>query len=573
MKTFLVSIEKNLNTLSTLKYSKEIQHFEDENLLILFTGDNTLLGDELALKYQNQGMAFLKDLDHSFSLFIHDKLNNQLFIAKDKTGIEPLYFCDDKHHIIVGTHLKAFKELEAFTPIINPSSIGEYMQFGSILQPNTIFKDCYKVCAGEYVCFDLNKHSYTTSKYWELEACYDDEKMQKSETDILKESHTLLQQSVEEASKNTNFGLSLSGGYDSSTLVAIAQAQSDKKLDTFTIGFHCDEIDEAPHAKAIAKHLGTNHHEHYCTAQDALKLIPKMCEVYDEPFADYASSPTMITAQLLKEHHLSSIISGDGGDEVFATAEDVHLFEKIDNTPMLLKQLLAQPLALLPIDKIPYLKNHNNLAKKIEKLQQILRAKNISKMVEARNTLFLEKELETQIKAYTKPLQNGFDMLNFRGSVQAVDEIIGSYFKTTMADGELIKSYSAMNHLDIKLHTPFLNPTLIKYMAQVPSSIKIKDGIKKYLLKEIAYQYIPKELIERPKAGFAIPFDAWMKNELKEVLYEQINKKRLDKDNIFYTSSIIDIRDQFYAGNNAYKYKLWRIFIFQLWYENFQKNN
>ncbi len=573
MKTFLASIESDLNTISILKHSKEIQHFENENMLILFTGQNSLLVNDIAQQYQNREMHFLKELNSSFSLLLYDKLRNKLFIAKDKVGIEPLYFYSLENLIIVGTHLKDFKKVASFTPTINPSSIGEYMQFGSILQPHTIFKDCYKVCAGEYVCFDVDNNTYTSTKYWELEACYDDEKMQKSEAEILKETHTILQESVEKATKNSNFGLSLSGGYDSSTLVAIAQSQSEKKIDTFTIGFHCHEIDEAPHAKAISKHLGTTHHEYYFTAQDALDLIPKMCDVYDEPFADYASSPTMITAQLLKELNLTNIISGDGGDEVFATAEDVHLFEKIKKTPTLLKQLVAQPLSYLPIDKMPYLKNHKNLAKKIEKLQQILQAKNIPKMIEARNTLFLEEELKTQIKDYTKPLKNSFDILNFRGSAQAVDEIIGTYFKTTMADGELIKSYSAMNNLDINLLTPFLNPTLINYMAQVPSSIKIKNGVKKYLLKELAYQYIPKELIERPKAGFSIPFASWMKNELKEILYKQINKKRLDKDNIFYTSYILSIRDQFYLGNDAYKYKLWRIFIFQLWYENFQKNN
>jgi asparagine synthase (glutamine-hydrolysing) len=138
-----------------------------------------------------------------------------------------------------------------------------------------------------------------------------------------------------------------------------------------------------------------------------------------------------------------------------------------------------------------------------------------------------------------------------------------------MADGELVKSYSSMNHENIRLSTPYLNSKLIDYMAKVPSDIKVKNGIKKHILKEIAYQYIPKELIERPKCGFDIPFSTWMRNELKDILYSQINKKRLDKDKLFYTSTILTIRDKFYAGNDAYKYKLWRIFIFQLWYENF----
>ena len=141
-----------------------------------------------------------------------------------------------------------------------------------------------------------------------------------------------------------------------------------------------------------------------------------------------------------------------------------------------------------------------------------------------------------------------------------------------MADGELMKSYASMNYENIRLSAPFLDIELIEYMARVPSEIKIKNNIKKYLLKEIAHQYIPTELINRPKSGFAVPFSLWMKGILKDILYEQINEKRLDKDNIFYTSSILKIRDQFYAGNDIYQYKLWRIFIFQLWYENFTNN-
>ena len=198
---------------------------------------------------------------------------------------------------------------------------------------------------------------------------------------------------------------------------------------------------------------------------------------------------------------------------------------------------------------------------------QILSAKDIPQMILARNTLFLEQELKSQIKEYVQPISTSFDEIEFNGYSECVDQIIGTYFKTSMIDGELVKSYSAMNSNDIRLSVPFLESGLIDYMAQIPSSIKIKDGIKKYILKEISYKYIPKELIERPKCGFDIPFSSWMKNELKDILFAQVNEERLTKDNIFYTSSILNIRDQFYAGNDIYKYKLWRIFIFQLWYE------
>jgi len=581
MQNFLASIDYQEKQLSLIKNSSNIEVLNNEKLYLLFNG--TLLNrssldsqlnsrDEttlLAQAYQKWGINFLKKLEGTFSLFIYDKQKEQLFLAKDKIGVQPLYFTQTPTSIVWGTHLRAFNKLKSIELTIEPNALANYMQFGFVLQPNTIFKNCYKVESGSYICFNLNNKVSKTVKYWDLESCYKDEKSIKTENEIIQDAHQLLEQSIEENTKNSTYGLSLSGGYDSSTLVAICQSQSSKKVDTFTIGFHENEINEAPYAKAIAKHLGTSHHEHYFTAKDALELIPKMASVYDEPFADHASSPTMLTSQLLKEHYIENLIAGDGGDEVFATAEDVHTFERLKNTPYLLKQLIARPLSHLPIEKIPYLKDYNNLPKKYNKLMQILLAKNIPQMIRIRNTLFLEKELHQHIKGYTTPIQTSFEAINFQGSAECVDEIIGTYFKTTMIDGELVKSYSAMNHKNIRLSTPYLNTKLIDYMAKVPSSIKIKNGIKKHILKEISYQYIPKELIERPKCGFDIPFGSWMKNKLKDILYFQINKKRLDKDNIFYTSSILNIRDQFYAGNDAYKYKLWRIFIFQLWYEAF----
>ena len=570
----LAFIDKQSKELKINKEYSSITPYQDTHLQVLFNGhllNNKTLNDiEFIIQsYQQKGIAFLKYLEGNFSLAIYDKIEEKLFIAKDKVGVQPLYFTYVNTNFIFGTRLRDFSAIEDVELTVNPNALANYLQFGFVLQPNTIFKHCHKVNAGEYIVFNLKTAIYQRHTYWKLEACYSKQKSKLDETNILQDAHKLLNSSIENNTKKSHYGVSLSGGYDSSTLAAIAQAQSSQKIDTFTIGFYDDAINEAPYAKEIAKHIGSNHHEHYFTAKDAVNLIPKMCIVYDEPFADYASSPTMITAQLLKENNIENLIAGDGGDEVFATAADLYTFERLKNTPYLIKQLFAKPLNYLPVDKVPYLKNYKNLPKKYNKLMQILLAKNIPQMIKTRNTLFVEKEFNHLILNYTQPINTSFDSIDFQGSSECVDEIIGTYFKTTMADGELVKSYSAMNHENIRLSTPYLNSELIEYMTMIPSDIKVKNGIKKYLLKEVAYQYIPKELIERPKCGFDIPFSSWMRNELKDILYSQINKKRLGKDKLFYTSNILTIRDQFYAGNDAYKYKLWRIFIFQLWYENF----
>ncbi len=532
--------------------------------------DNSISDIELmAESYKRWGLEFIKIIEGSFAIILYDKNREILVLLKDKIGKIPINYYESDNKIIFTSSVQRFKEVSTFVHSINPQSLASYLQFGAILQPNTILTNCYKVKAGEYIEFNLLKKESKEHRYWRLEECYSNPKRDELETSIINNAHQLLRESVDKSYlTDKRVALSLSGGYDSSTLASILQEQ--REIDTFTIGFNQESINEAKEAKAIAKHLGTKHHEYYFRAKDALEIIPKLSQIYDEPFAEYGATPTLLTAQLISQEGIDDIVVGDGGDEVFATADDVSFFHRIDTIPQHRRERLCSLLKRIPINKIPYLEKKYNLPTKCSKIFNIISSKNIPKMVEAKNILFREDELHLIIQNYTNPILTTFDDINFDGHHETVDEIIGTYFKTTMTDGELVKSYRAMNNYNISLHTPFLDEQLISYMATIPSSIKIKDGIKKYILKEIAHQYIPKALLDRPKRGFDIPFSSWMRNELKELVYSQINEKRLNEDKIFYTSFIINIRDSFYQGNDSYKYKLWRLFLFQLWYENFK---
>jgi len=524
----------------------------------------------LEASYRKWGVEFIKKVEGSFILIIFDKRRKNLILIKDKVGKIPLNYYQSNNIIIFGNRITQFQKLPIFTSLINPQSLASYLQFGSILQPNTILKGCYKIKSGNFRNFNLIEKKSKEESYWRLEECYKEPKVLSLESVVIEKAHQLLKKSIEKVpiDKNTSIALSLSGGYDSSTITALLQERHPKKLHTFTIGFKEESINEAVDAKKIAKHIGTEHHEHYFTGKDALDTIPTLSKIYDEPFAEYAGTPTVLTAQLVKQNGIENIFVGDGGDEVFATADDTAFFQKIHSIPYGIRKSLIYPLEKLPLQKITYLNNIHNFATKYKKFLEILSSKNIPKTVEARNILFREDELQLLVREYTTPISTTFDKIEFNGYQETVDEIIGTYFKTTMTDGELVKSYGAMKSQNISLYTPFLDEKLIAYMATVPSSIKIKDGIKKYILKEIAHQYIPKSLLDRPKSGFDIPFSQWMREELKELVYAQINEQRLNKDKIFYTINIIKIRDSFYQGNDSFKYKLWRIFIFQLWYEN-----
>jgi len=546
-----------------------------ENIIIQFNGSLLNQKDSNYLEvlkelYCEFGIDFVKQLEGNFSLSIYDKEKEKLFIVKDKVGTSPLYYHQSDKLIVVGNSLKKFKEVDLLSLTINPNALANYMQFGFVIQPSSIFNECTKLESGTYMIFDLQRRESHKHNYWSLESCYKTPKIESDEKEIVSTAHRLLYESISQNMLNKNCAFSLSGGYDSSTLAAIAQSQNEQKVKTFTIGFEQSAINEAPDAKKIAAHIGSEHNEYYCTAEDAFNLIPKIATFYDEPFSDHAATPTLLTAQLLNEQGISRLIAGDGGDEVFATADKVQLFDRIERSPKFLRNMLINSVGKLRLETIPYLKNYNNFPQKYHKFFEILAAKNISKMIQMKSSIFFEEELKYHIKGYENIGITSFDKIDFNGYEESVDELIGTYFKTSMIDGELVKSYTAMQAYNISLSTPFLNTKLIEFMAKVPSSIKIKNDIRKYILKEITYNYLPKSLMERPKSGFYIPFSEWMRDDLKEMLYGQINEKRLKDDNLFNVEPILTIRDQFYAGNDALKYKLWRIFIFQLWYENFK---
>ena len=578
---------KNYNIFLSYTKDKESNFLNSEENLLLLNGrvSNRLflmselnisnqsieMMDLLSHAYSVWGKRLINYLEGDFSLTIFDKKNEYLVLNKNKIGIIPLNYYHSKELIIFGSRISDFKNAPNYTPEISMDSLANYLQFGSIIQPNSILKDCYKVKSGTSSNFDLRKKEHFDTTHWSLESEYNNKKLLLNESTIISEAESLLISAILKSEiSNKTVALTLSGGYDSSTIAALLKNKSDHTLETYTIGFEDEKINEAPYAKAIAAHLGIKHHEHYFTAKDVINIVPKLSEIYDEPFSDHAAAPTLLSTEMIKAEGIENLFIGDGGDEVFATADDVHFFNRIISLPYVVRKALITPFKKIDMEAIPYLREINNFPTKYDKLLSILSAKNIPQMTKSKNRLFREKELQALIKGYQKPLPTTFDEINFNGHNETVDEIIGVYFKTTMTDGELVKSYTAANHNNLSLHTPFLDNELISYMAQVPSSIKIKEGIKKYILKEIAHTYIPKALLDRPKSGFTVYYDSWMRKELKELVYAQINEERLKKDNIFDCYAIIKIRDNFYNGNNNYKTKLWRIFLFQLWYENFK---
>ncbi len=539
--------------------------FLKERLSLQEEVDDAML---IMIAYHHWGIQLLEKLDGIFAFALYDHKIQTLFLAKDRMSIEPLFYYHDKHAFCFGSSLRTLSQLEPFFKKLNNTALSNYFTYGYIMQPNTIYQNCYKVKSGHYLIFNINNNNIKEEKYWDLGACYDKPKPRLSESDCKAKAHTLLEKSIQKRLLNSkNYATSLSGGYDSSTLAAILQANSPKKIKTFTIGFEDEKINEAPEAKKIAQHLGTEHHEHYFSAADALHIVPKLSEVYDEPFYDNGSIPTTLLTALAKEEGIDTIFAGDGGDEVFATADDIERFDHILALPQPLRDGIYRLLNLFNPSTFPYIKEYKNFPTKYYKFIHILKAHNIPQMVKVKMTLFHPNEINALLQNADTIFPTVFDDIYFGKYAQSVDKIIGSYFKTFMTDGELIKSTQAFSYHDITIREPYLDRDLIDFMAQVPGDIKIKNGIKKNLLKQIAHDYIPSSLLDRPKKGFSVPFSHWMRHELKPLLMETLSEENLKIDGILNPTYVIHLRNSFLNGKEEYKYKLWSILLYQLWYE------
>jgi asparagine synthase (glutamine-hydrolysing) len=522
----------------------------------------------IMIAYLTWGIKLLTHLDGIFSFALLDTKKALLFLAKDRVSVKPLYYYHDNQTLLFGSSLKALSKFSFFKKELDFAALSNYFTYGYIMQPNTIFENCKKVKSGHFICYEIDKQHIYEERYWDLGESYDSPKLDRSEHEFQEEAERLLIQSIQKRMHHAGeYAASLSGGYDSSTIAALLQQNSHKKIKTFTIGFEDESINEAPDAKKIAHHIGSEHIEHYFSAKDALNIIPMLSEVYDEPFYDNGSIPTTLLASIAKSHQIETIFAGDGGDEVFATADDIDRFEHILSIPQPLRNGLFKLLDTLNPATLPYLKESKNIPTKYYKFTHILKAASIPQMVQVKMTLFHPFEINQLLSNRASNYPSTFDNIYFGPYAESVDKVIGSYFKSFMTDGELIKTTQAFSSQNIAIREPYLDIDLINYMAKVPANIKIKGGVKKNLLKKIAHKHIKKELLDRPKKGFSVPFSHWMKHDLHPLLMETLNEENLKKDGILNPQYVINLRNNFLNGKEEYKYKLWSILLYQLWYE------
>jgi len=559
-------------------YNGEVYNFKEVRVELerLGYGFHSQSDTEVILKaYHCWGLEALKKFNGMFALALFDKRKNILTLIRDRAGVKPLYWYFKEGLFLFASELKSFHEHPSFKKEINPDVLALYLQYGYIPQPYSIFKSTQQLKAGHLLELNLETKEVSTTQYWSASTWYKKPKLILSDKEAIDTTEEILKKSFEyRMISDVPVGVFLSGGYDSSLVTALLQSDRDEKINTFTIGFEEDGYDESPHARAVAKHLGTEHTEYYCSHNDALEIIPKLATIYDEPFGDDSVIPTVLVSQLAREKVTVSL-SADGGDEIFGGYDEYQNVLKMQNifqkTPKRLRNGFASLMGLLPPNKIPFHRGIYNFETRYEKIQNLLHANNTAEMLKYRSELFTASQLEELLAFKPNNLKTAFD--------QDVSKIEDSLSQMLLVDYEMYMSNNILTKVDratmsvgLEGREPFLDKNIIEFASQLPSHFKYRDGEQKWILKQITHKYLPKEMMNRPKMGFSPPVKEWFRDELKSYFLHYLSPEKLKEEGYFNVNKVIEMRDEYLNGKNISIKKLWFILMFQMWHEKWMES-
>ncbi|WP_200763269.1 asparagine synthase (glutamine-hydrolyzing) [Nitrosophilus alvini] len=507
-----------------------------------------------------------------FAITIYDKKEQEVVLIRDRAGVKPLYYYFKDNLLMFSSELKSFHKNPLFKKEIDLDSLSLYLQYGYIPEPYSIFKWTRKLKAGYYLKIDLKQKKIEEKQYWNIFDFYNKPKLSIDTKEAINETEKLLKSAFEyRMVSDVPVGMFLSGGYDSSAVTALLQSEKTEKIKTFTIGFYEKGYDEAPYAKEVANYLGTDHTEYYCTQKDAVEIIPLLPEIYDEPFGDSSAIPTTLVSRLAREKVTVSL-SADGGDEIFGGYGKYNTSLKYYNFfkqfPSFSLPIISKLMNYVNPDFIPVFNKTYNYKTRYEKVKNILKSNSSSKAMQYTSQHFTLKELKKLLKNEPRYIQTNFDLINLLNqNNDDIDQMLAIDYKTYMVDDILTKVDRATMSISLEGREPLLDHRIIEFVAQLPSNLKIKNGEKKWLLKQIVHKYLPKEMMDRPKMGFGVPIVEWFRDELKKYFLTYLDKNRLEKEGIFVSEEVLKLRDSYLQGNKENVQRLWFILIFEMWYE------
>ena len=515
-----------------------------------------------------------------FAFALWDRERRCLYLARDRVGEKPIYYGWLGTVFLFGSELKALRCHPAWTGEIDRGALTLYMRHGYVPAPHSIYASVQKLLPGTLLRLERGLTDPTIEAYWTLRDTIADatrEPFRGSATDAVEGLHKVLSESVaEQMVADVPLGAFLSGGIDSSTIVALMQAQSGHRVRTFTIGFHEKRFDEAAHAKAVARHLGTDHTELYVRPEEAIDAIGLMPQLYDEPFGDSSQLPTFLLARLTARN-VTVALSGDGGDELFAGYRSYEqgqaLLRNVESVPSPLRgavrtgvgalsphtwDMLLRPLKAFASGG----KLNAATGDKLHKWGVFLsldRAEIFRHLVShCLNPSVLVRGGSEPPTAFTDPARQyrSGDFLDF---MMALDLV--SY----LPDDILVKVDRAAMGVSLETRVPLLDPRVIRYAWSLPRDLKVRSGKTKWVLRQVLDRYVPSTLIDRPKKGFGVPIEEWLRGALRDWAESLLDDALIRKQDLLEARYVAETWGNYLAGDNDMTLQVWNMLMFQAW--------
>jgi asparagine synthase (glutamine-hydrolysing) len=513
-----------------------------------------------------------------FAFALWDRHERRLHLVRDRIGIKPLYYGYVEGSFVFASELKAIRAFPGFQSLIDRDTLAAYMRCAYVPVPYSIYQDIHQLPPGHILTLDSAEGPLALTPFWSAFAAAEaglQSRIEDSDEAVIEQLHQKLLEAVRlRMIADVPLGAFLSGGIDSSLVVALMQAQSARPVKTFTIGFHEDVYNEAAHARKVAEHMGTDHTELFVTPQDALDVVPLLPSMYDEPFADSSQIPTHLVSRLARRH-VTVALSGDGGDELFCGYSRYAFTNSLWNVLKRVPRPAARGMAKLihsispaTIDgslgrlQLPA-KLKNSPGHKFHRLADHLVAQDAAEV--CLRTLSMWPDTAAIV-----PGSHEHDVLaqaieRFRTMPTIPELAMLTDLTNYLPDDILAKVDRASMAVSLEARVPLLDHRVVEFAWRLPLKFKLRRGKTKWALRQILYRYVPAELVERPKMGFTMPVDLWLRSQLREWAEDLLSPECLGRHGYLAVKPVRDKWEEHVSGSRNWQYLLWPVLMFQAW--------
>jgi asparagine synthase (glutamine-hydrolysing) len=544
-------------------FNGEVYNFQEIQAQLNIKPRTTSDTEIILEAFEKKGVDFVQLLNGMFAIAIYDIQEHALYLFRDRLGVKPIYYYNQAGNFAFGSEIKSLlqpAQVKSNLSVYKPA-VRTFLYAGYIPGPHTIYQQINRLPSGSYAV--IKNDSTTITSYWKPEEKLKPQVVTNFDS-AKKELKELLTTSVRyRMISDVPFGTFLSGGIDSSAVTAIAQSISNQPVKTFSIGFKEAKFNESEYARKVSEHLGTQHHEFIVTENDALELIDKMMVAYDEPYADSSAIPTMLVSKLARKY-VTMTLTGDGGDELFMGYGAYDWANRLNN-PFV--QTLRKPIAMA-------LSQMGNTYKRGAGVFNFKNRQRIKSHIFSQEQYFFsEEELDDIVKpGYSAEIlfDEAFGKLNRK--LSAAEEQALYDVKYYLKDDLLVKVDIATMQFSLEARSPFLDYRIVEFALNLSEGLKKKDGVGKYLLKEVLYDYVPRQFFERPKWGFSIPLYKWLKTDLHYLVHKYLSEEMVTKYAVVHPQKVKQLLSRFEMGEDFLYNRIWVLILLHKWMNDHAAN-